>query len=94
MPDETTSWEVPETVLKAYFSQVKERLKKENPPTQFNWSDTALSEITPNVDRSLHNKFPACDPEFSAIKVAALYTFWIAKLKPGFWIGTRTSLCE
>lgn len=84
MPDERNAWEIPIEVLKAYFSQAKERLKKENPPTQFNWSDTVLSEIAPNVDRSLHGKFPACDPEFSAIKIGALYTFWIAKLKPGF----------
>lgn len=67
-----------------YFSQVKERLKKENPPTQFNWSDTILSEIAPNVERSLNNKFPACSTGYSNIKVAALYTFWLAKLKPAF----------
>ncbi len=73
-----------------FFVAMQENLRKSNekkglPPTPFTWSNSVLEEITPNVVRSLRNKYRACEKKgFNAAKIAGLYTFWIAKLKPIF----------
>ncbi len=81
------AWVLPDEVLSAYFKQAKTRIEKNNDKIFFDWSRPVLSEISPNVERSLNGKFASCEEEgYSAIKIAAIYTFWIAKLKPGFTI--------
>lgn len=71
-------------IINAHFKEVQDYLSTTNKPTTFSWSETVVSEIMPNVARSLSNKFKACENGYSAAKIAALYTFWIARLKPGF----------
>lgn len=39
--------------------------------------------------RSLLKKYSGCKDGFMASKIAGLYAFWIAKLKPGFTIITN-----
>jgi hypothetical protein len=84
-------WELTDEFLEQVFRRCKEIIESQNDKIFFNWSRTALSEVTPNVKRSLHKKFKGCEEEgYSAAKIAGLYTFWIAKLKPGFSILETT----
>lgn len=81
---------IPEDKLSAFFGalreQLQENLNPENPDASIiGWSTPTLEEINPNVRRSLKNKYRACeDKGFKAAKIAGLYAFWIAKLKPIF----------
>ena len=81
-----TQWELSDEFLETIFGYQKKRLECENKQIFFDWSRAALSEVTPNVKRSLDKKFRRCDDGYTAAKIAGLYTFWIAKLKPGFGI--------
>jgi hypothetical protein len=83
---ETQSWTLPDSYLEKIFRKHKKFLESQNKNIFFDWSRPVLSEVSPNVARSLHKKFSACEDGYSAAKIAALYTFWIARLKPGFGI--------
>lgn len=79
-------WILPDNDLASVFKKVKTVVEEKHPTVFFDWSRPVLSEITPNVERSLKGKFQGCDEGYAAAKIAALYTFWIAKLKPAFSI--------
>ncbi|MBQ9407421.1 MAG: hypothetical protein IJU37_11885 [Desulfovibrio sp.] len=71
---------IPYPILQAYCRQVKAFFR----PWTFLWSNAILSEVNPNVERSLNSKFSGCNGKYGEAKIAGLYTFWIAKLKPAF----------
>lgn len=81
-------WELPDEFLESVFRKCKEIIQAQNDQVFFDWSRPTLSEVTPNVRRSLSKKFRNCNEGYSAAKIAGLYTFWVAKLKPGFGIMT------
>lgn len=85
----SAEWAIPDDGMEKIFRRTKYQLQQQNQKIFFDWSRPALSEITPNVARTLERKFQACEPGYSATKIAALYAFWIAKLKPGFGIMTN-----
>lgn len=67
-----------------HLKAIKVRLENEKPSVTFDWSNTVVSEITPNVERTLSKKFKACHENYNEPKIAGLYSFWISKLKPAF----------
>lgn len=85
-----TTYLIPEKALSKTFDTIRMQLKtSENPDNPdasiIGWSTPTLQEINPRVMRSLENKYSACQKSgFKAAKVAGLYAFWIAKLKPIF----------
>lgn len=49
------------------------------------WSNKSISQVNLSVAHSLEGKFKSCnDNDPRASKIAATYTFWMAKLKPAF----------
>lgn len=81
---------IPDEEIAAAFDAMREILRelgdsKVPGSSPIIWSNSTLEEVTPNVIRSLRNKYAACAVKgFNTAKVAGLYTFWIAKLKPIF----------
>lgn len=80
---EEVPWAVSDEVINFYFKRVQKWLQPETAEGLFIYSNAVLSEITPNVERSLKKNFVACHKGYSAAKLAGLYSFWTAKLKPG-----------
>lgn len=79
-----SSWLFSEDALKKRLQEYQQRLANDKFPIIFTWSEKILAEINPNVARTLDRKFISCDSNYSEAKVAGIYCFWIAKLKPGF----------
>lgn len=73
---------IPYLTLQAHFRKMQASMR----PWAFTWSNAVLSEVVPNVERTLRSKFVSCNGKYSEAKIAGLYTFWIAKLKPAFSI--------
>lgn len=83
-------WEVPDSKIEEIFRKAKHIIEQRDRNIFFDWSRIVIGEITPNVTRTLNNKFQACNDRYKATKIAGLYTFWTAKLKPGFGIMTNS----
>lgn len=77
-------WMLSTDDLENYLLGYQRRLANNKFPIIFTWSTRILTEINPNVSKTLGNKFIKCNLNYSEAKVAAAYCFWIAKLKPGF----------
>lgn len=83
-----SQWRIPDDKIADSFRYIKRVLEAQNGTIFVEWSRPVLEEVSPNVARSLLKKYSACKDGFKASKIAGLYTFWIAKLKPGFTIIT------
>lgn len=78
---------IPDKKLSEFLGALRHQLQESKNPdaSSIGWSTPTLEEINPNVIRSLSKKYRACeDNGFKAAKIAGLYAFWIAKLKPVF----------
>lgn len=86
MSDAVSQWIIPDDKIAAVFSSMKSILESRDKTIFFDWTRSTLEEVTPNVRRSLAHKYNGCEEGYRASKIAGLYAFWIAKLKPAFSI--------
>lgn len=89
MSIQDSQWMIPNEKIADSFRYIKLTLEADYPAIFVDWSRPVLEEVTPNVARSLLKKYSGCKEGFKAAKIAGLYAFWIAKLKPGFSIITN-----
>lgn len=89
MSSPDSQWVIPNENIANSFRYIKKTLQENDPTIFVDWSRPVLEEVTPNVARSLLKKYSGCKDGFMASKIAGLYAFWIAKLKPAFTIITN-----
>ena len=82
-------WLIPDHKIESVFLKMKSILENRDKTIFVDWSRATLEEVTPNVLRSLSCKYNGCETGYRASKIAGLYAFWIAKLKPVFSIITN-----
>lgn len=86
---DVSKWLIDEDHIAYTFKETKTILEAYNKTIFVDWIRPVLEEVNANVTRSLLRKFSACDDGFKAAKIAGIYAFWIAKLKPMFTIITN-----
>lgn len=91
MASTSSSYLISDEQIAKSFNEIRKRLEKINKSAIITWSTPTLEEVTPNVKRSLRKKYDACSEKgFKAAKIAGLYAYWIAKLKPIFSPFTKS----
>lgn len=84
-----SNWLIDTRKIEINFRDIKNILEKRDNTIFVSWTQAALDEVNANAERSLLKKFSACEDGFMSAKVAGIYAFWIAKLKPMFTIITN-----